>query len=341
MKCSLDPISPHPAWHSQSIISELFDQPLAKEIQTKSVDLDQVLLKNFDESMEKIQALFAQKCVEMRKDFQRFLDSHSTRVDMREAYTKLELARIAYEKNGSEESLLEFAINFESFVKAHSGFLACDQYKNNISEKLLEKVGGLTSSLDEILYKNLHPVNPKEMLGKLVHPKDAKELLFLKHLFGKKEFEKKLLYQGSVDGFTRASLLEKVGDLKNTLSLIKIKGTNQVIGAFSDLQWKLDDGYGSSNSAFLFSLTKQLRFPVTNPSKAVYHDVGRLISFGGGRDLEISENCDKNNSSYSNLGNSYQLPPSFEYNTAAAKELLAGVDSFAVEEVEIYHVSFF
>ena len=46
--------------------------------------------------------------------------------------------------------------------------------------------------------------------------------------------------------------------------------------------------------------------------------------FGGGNDIGIYNNCNTNNSNYSNLGHTYEPPAGIAYNTDQAKEYLAG-----------------
>ena len=49
-----------------------------------------------------------------------------------------------------------------------------------------------------------------------------------------------------------------------------------------------------------------------------------MVTFGGGQDLQIGNECNNNLSSSSNFGFSYTLPEGVKYETDAARKYLAG-----------------
>jgi len=55
-----------------------------------------------------------------------------------------------------------------------------------------------------------------------------------------------------------------------------------------------------------------------------------MCTFGGGHDLYISDQSNTNNSSYSGLGSTYELP------TGKNNTWLAGTNSFKVLEIEVF-----
>lgn len=59
--------------------------------------------------------------------------------------------------------------------------------------------------------------------------------------------------------------------------------------------------------------------------------------FGKERDLRITDQCDKNNKSFSNLGDSYKLPAGYTYPSDEAQTLLAGSYKFKVDEYEVFY----
>jgi hypothetical protein len=59
--------------------------------------------------------------------------------------------------------------------------------------------------------------------------------------------------------------------------------------------------------------------------------------YGGGFDLHISNNANSNQSSYSNLGNTYQPPPGYQYNTQQTQSLFAGSRNFTPTEIEVFY----
>ena len=72
------------------------------------------------------------------------------------------------------------------------------------------------------------------------------------------------------------------------------------------------------------------------PHNAMYCYYHYGPTFGGGHDLRIVDNCDKNTNSYSNLGSTYKLPAGYTYGTTQATTLLAGSYKFKVDEYEVF-----
>ena len=64
------------------------------------------------------------------------------------------------------------------------------------------------------------------------------------------------------------------------------------------------------------------------------------MHFGAGGEFYIHNDCDKNNSSTSNIGYTYKAPEGITYNTEKSKNYLAGSYNFKVREVEAFRVIF-
>ncbi len=58
--------------------------------------------------------------------------------------------------------------------------------------------------------------------------------------------------------------------------------------------------------------------------------------FGAGGDLYIYDDCNLNNSNYSNLGSSYEAPNGHLFGSNEAKNYLAGSYTFTVQEIEVF-----
>ena len=63
-----------------------------------------------------------------------------------------------------------------------------------------------------------------------------------------------------------------------------------------------------------------------------------MLCFGGGHDLYISNDCNSNTKSYSDLGDSYEAPDGFKYQSGQARSYLAGSLNFSVSEIEVYKI---
>ena len=106
----------------------------------------------------------------------------------------------------------------------------------------------------------------------------------------------------------------------------------------------LGNAYKHSNSSFLFSLRNKDNLDpfIANIKQgqeqyAICCYSGYGPSFGGGYDLRICNNPQVNQSSYSNFGNTYQLPPGYVYKSEQARNLLAGQYQFTTTEIEIFN----
>ena len=77
-----------------------------------------------------------------------------------------------------------------------------------------------------------------------------------------------------------------------------------------------------------------------NPKRqawAIYSGEHFGPTFGGGWDLHISGNCDENYYSYSNLGDTYNLPDGYINGTEQTRSLLAGSINFKCDEYEVFY----
>ena len=79
--------------------------------------------------------------------------------------------------------------------------------------------------------------------------------------------------------------------------------------------------------------------PVINGQNgsAIYCNSSYGATFGSGHDLNISNNANTNQNSYSNLGSTYQPPPGYQYNTQQTQSLFAGSYQFTPTEIEVFY----
>ena len=114
-----------------------------------------------------------------------------------------------------------------------------------------------------------------------------------------------------------------------------------IFGGFADKSWKSDGGlYCESDKAFLFSLKSpspelgpiKMSINQNKCSGAMYNHSSSGPTFGGGDDFGIASDANNNSSSYSYLGNTYELPPG-QTNT-----FLVGSDNFKVSDMEVFQI---
>lgn len=159
----------------------------------------------------------------------------------------------------------------------------------------------------------------------------------------------KLLYQASRDGFSTVNFTQKCQNQSGTLTVVKVQNSSNIFGGYTRAAWATQQGYRNDSNAFLFSLVNQYNLPtilnVTNSWSAIYSGSGSqycMPFFGYGisnADLFIADQSNMNQNSFSNLGQSYRLPMSFAYGSAAAQSFLAGSFYFQVNEIEVYLIT--
>ena len=160
-------------------------------------------------------------------------------------------------------------------------------------------------------------------------------LVELCKLTERKEF--KLIYRASRDGFEAASFHAKCDDQPSTLTIIQTT-KECVFGAYTSVAWDTSNTSKTDPNAFIFSLVNAQSIPQFFPVKvgdqySIYCDV----EFDG-CDIQISDNSNTSEASYSNLGYSYDFSL-FQCDTIEAQSFLAGSPHFQTCEIEVFQLS--
>jgi len=151
----------------------------------------------------------------------------------------------------------------------------------------------------------------------------------------------KLIFRASRDGYTSSAFHSKCDNQGPTVSIIKSNMGN-IFGGYNKAAWLNNNQYSNSGENFLFSyknqekgLKKPFQMKCHSTTYGAYNGSSYLMTFGGGHDFYIVNNCNTTNSN-SNLGHSFTPPTGYTYNQQNAKDLLAGSQSFTVVEIEVY-----
>ena len=123
-----------------------------------------------------------------------------------------------------------------------------------------------------------------------------------------------------------------------------------IINVVFIVYFKLDRpscGHHYDSTAFLFSLVnthggQPLKLDQTGQYSdherySIYSCYDRGPTFGGGYDLQISNNAGSNTNSYSSLGHTYSPPPGHSYGSSSTNSFLAGSYTFRPDEVEVFY----
>ncbi|CDW75181.1 tldc domain-containing protein [Stylonychia lemnae] len=166
------------------------------------------------------------------------------------------------------------------------------------------------------------------------------ELLLKQWIHGEEKAEDtkfELLYKATRDTFSAQKMHELIDDKGPIVGLIKSQH-DQVFGGYCSLGWKSAGAFVEDDKAFIFSLTKKTKHELSqNKNQAVYYDNGFMLWFG--YDILLYNDCNANASSYSNFGNSYQLPDGMAIGSEEANNYIAGSHYFTVSEIEIFKVT--
>src|SRR5437016_3775632 len=69
----------------------------------------------------------------------------------------------------------------------------------------------------------------------------------------KNSYEFKLILRGSRDGFSPSKFHEICNNQSHTISIIKVKNSNEILGGYNPIIWKSDYRYGTTKDSFIFS----------------------------------------------------------------------------------------
>ncbi len=138
-----------------------------------------------------------------------------------------------------------------------------------------------------------------------------------------------LLYRGSRNGFRAQDFHEKCDGKKNTITVIQARNGRR-FGGFTHAKWDKSNGYKTDEKGFLFSLDSKDVYANKKDNYGIYCYNDKGPAFGGGHDLFIDDNCNKDNESYDNSNHSYE--------TYGKKYALAGTKYFYVEDYEVYEL---
>jgi len=155
-----------------------------------------------------------------------------------------------------------------------------------------------------------------------------------------------LLWRGSRDTFTAATFHTKCNNKGSTLTIVRSQN-GSIFGAYATTQFQSRQTYAGS-SGWLFSFVRPIQgLPIRllycadnsgNVDQSIYDISAYGPTFGGGFDLHISDNCNANEGSYTNLGYAYASPK--QYGTNESTNFLCGSRKFRVSEIEVFNFGF-
>jgi hypothetical protein len=141
-----------------------------------------------------------------------------------------------------------------------------------------------------------------------------------------------LLIRGGRDGFTPKKFHELCDNKYNTVTFIKIEGTEEIIGGYNPLEWKSSNTWGKTNDSFIFSSKNKNNFKdaiisnIENTDYALNYGIYSGPCFG--RDIVI---CSRNEST--NYVYCYCKKQRYERNVRDTE------DRFSIEDYEVFQIT--
>jgi len=155
----------------------------------------------------------------------------------------------------------------------------------------------------------------------------------------------KLIYKGSLDGFSSKDFHSRCDSIEKTITIIK-SNAGHIFGGYTDKAWSSKPGYIYDSNAFLFNLVnnsyQSLKIKCSDPEHAILNDLNYGPRFGKARkgtiDLWIKLDSTKTKAS-SNLGGSYKVPGLNRARPEEASVLrsyLAGSEQSKIIDIEVF-----
>ena len=142
-------------------------------------------------------------------------------------------------------------------------------------------------------------------------------------------YEFRLMLRGSRDGFTTKKFHEICDNQSRTVSIIKAKDSNEILGGYNPIEWNSNHNYCATKDSFIFSFKDNDRIEncilsrIKNESEAAFNNEYYGPSFGF-RDLILYGN--------NFYKKSYCRKDNYE------KSIREIDDKFSVEEYEIFQI---
>jgi hypothetical protein len=146
----------------------------------------------------------------------------------------------------------------------------------------------------------------------------------------KNSYEFKLIFRGSRDGLTRKKFHKFCDNQSRTVTIVKVNGSNEILGGYNPIEWKSDDSYSVTKDSFIFSFNNNDRIEnyilsrIMNENNAIYNSSYYGSSFGE-NDLIIW---------YLSFYCNYCVKTSYE------KPIRKTEKVFTVEECEVFRLMF-
>jgi hypothetical protein len=144
------------------------------------------------------------------------------------------------------------------------------------------------------------------------------------------EYKYELLLRGSRDGFTPKKFHELCDGKHNTVTFIKIKGTEEIIGGYNPIKWESSGAWGKTKESFIFSFkNKDIKDAIISNVKDAESALFYGHSYGPffGSDIIICASSES-----ANYNDVWCRKIYYE------KKIRETTDEFSIEDYEVYQI---
>ena len=222
--------------------------------------------------------------------------------------------------------------------KPKSSDLEMEEVKLNQKEDLAKPINDINLQLIELLKSTFKTINDSKN-----HLKHFTYLAKLLKLNSVEELPKKLilLFRASEHNFS-ASKFHKICDGKGPTLTIVRSTAKKLFGGYASKSWFSGNKRDSASDSFLFSLDHETIHNLYQRKDSALGGFNDYGPYFGYNDLYLSNNCNVDQQSASDLGSTYSLPEKTEkidLKSYEARSYLTGSKFyFWVEEYEVFRV---
>jgi hypothetical protein len=188
--------------------------------------------------------------------------------------------------------------------------LLFDELRFDIWSNIIERLTGIPDAN----HRN-HNRRHRNALSDLIvlhpHPHPFQSVILNEITSILNEFEGKqwrLLYRGTIDGFSSSTFHNKCDGQSNTMTIITtMKGF--IFGGFTPITWDSSNSFKADNTQRSFLFTSKnprnipaRKFALSNSSAAIYCNGSYRSIFKGRHDISVANDCNANNNSHTCIG---------------------------------------
>jgi hypothetical protein len=190
-------------------------------------------------------------------------------------------------------------------------------------------------NVDGIIDSKIINLNIASLISRWIDNDTKSKFAYARELYLPYEFN--LLLRGSQDGFTPKEFHELCDDIPHTVTFIKVKETEEIIGGYNPLKWKShsDGKYGETKDSFIFSFKSKNNFkdPILSHVKNIDCALFYANEYGptfGGNDINIYVQEDDDSKEYDCCWCGQE-----DYE----KKIRDTNDEFSIEDYEVFQIT--